>query len=73
MLNFCNFIQVYIFTTNHHLKSQCFALIVNYVRGVFKYECNWVNFQKGLINNAKLFISILQNTPHHVIDKVSVF
>ena len=20
MLNFCNFIQVYVFTTNHHLK-----------------------------------------------------
>ena len=25
-------------------------------RGV-QYECNWVNFQKRLINNAKLFIS----------------
>ena len=21
MLNFCDFIQVYVFTTNHHLKS----------------------------------------------------
>ena len=23
MLNFCDFIQVYVFTTNHHLKSAC--------------------------------------------------
>ena len=23
MLNFCDFIQVYVFTTNHHLKILC--------------------------------------------------
>ena len=23
MLNFCDFIQVYVFTTNHHLKIPC--------------------------------------------------
>ena len=23
MLNFCDFIQVYVFTTNHHLKKRC--------------------------------------------------
>ena len=44
-----------------------------YLRGVLKYECNWVNFQKCLTNNAKIFISIFQNTRHHVIHKVSVF
>ena len=36
MLNFCDFIQVYVFTTNHHLKvqqifpkpSSCFLYVV---------------------------------------------
>ena len=29
MLNFCDFIQVYIFTTNHHLND-CFVFTVYY-------------------------------------------
>ena len=40
------------------------------IRGVFKYECNLVNFHKCLTNSAKIIISILQNTHHHVIYKV---
>ena len=27
MLNFCDFIQVYIFTTNHHLKASLSEVI----------------------------------------------
>ena len=29
-LNFCDFIQVYVFTTNHHLKVKC-STMYNYM------------------------------------------
>ena len=38
-------------------KTSLVFLLLRCIRGVFKYECNWVNFQKRVINNAKLFIS----------------
>ena len=39
MLCFCDFIQVYVFTTNHHLKHILGG-------GGFRVErCCWVNFQ----------------------------
>ena len=28
MFNFCDFIQIYVFTTNHHLNTGSFALCV---------------------------------------------
>ena len=34
MLNFCDFIQVFVFTTNHHLNSLCFYDI-NYNPSIF--------------------------------------
>jgi hypothetical protein len=46
---------------------------LNRYEGVFKYECNWVNFQKCLTNSAKITISILQNTHRNVIYKVLTF
>ena len=30
MLNFCDFIQVFVFTRNHHLKSSIFCLRLTY-------------------------------------------
>ena len=31
MLNFCDFIQVYVFTTNHHLKQRRARLVLGWV------------------------------------------
>ena len=35
MLNFCDFIQVYVFSTNHHLKDK-----YSYMLGVIILLCN---------------------------------
>ena len=45
MLNFCDFIQVYVFTTNHHLNSNVYNLLsVVFVDAV----CNNVLFSSLL-------------------------
>ena len=36
MLNFCDFIQVYVFTTNHHLNQLIVSLSLNLVEIITK-------------------------------------
>ena len=41
MLNFCDFIQVYVFTTNHHLKKKLriyLAICYHYIKLCFTYN-----------------------------------
>ena len=45
MLNFCNFIQVYVFTTNHHLKLDT----VNILHMAIKVSCRWGWFRNAVI------------------------
>ena len=49
MLNFCDFIQVYVFTTNHHLKHVIKASNQN------KLKC----FNRTFANTLNLFFLIL--------------
>jgi hypothetical protein len=43
------------------------------LRGVFKSDRNWLNFQTRLANSAKIIITMLQNTHLYVIYKNYVF
>ena len=54
MLNFCDFIQVYVFTTNHHLKLKTLhALDGDYLK---KNQGNWVSSKfTPLLMNFKQF------------------
>ena len=49
MLNFCDFIQVYVFTTNHHLKKKKKCKIQNTENG----------YSNGLFTNVRLMTSFL--------------
>ena len=40
MLNFCDFIQVFVFTRNHHLKGQGNSAHINYVNIMKKGLCS---------------------------------
>ena len=43
MLNFCDFIQVFVFTPNHHLKSTSLSLIRLWVKVVYNVEKSYVD------------------------------
>ena len=45
MLNFCDFIQVYVFTTNHHLNTSIFSKSVDHDKHVkvTNYACSQVS------------------------------
>ena len=45
MLNFCDFIQVYVFTTNHHLKS-------------FRF-CHFIDVDLRKCNRAPVVLNVL--------------
>ena len=38
MLNFCDFIQVFVFTKNHHLKALLFRLLY-FIYIILQYDC----------------------------------
>ena len=42
MLNFYDFIQVYVFTINHHLKPKQPTTILLFVNGSFQQDVGWL-------------------------------
>ena len=63
ILNFCDFIQVFVFTTNHHLKGPIFFLFctAQLVRAVFLYPYWVLSFYE-----MRPFAGALRNTDHEV-------
>ena len=69
MLNFCDFIQVYVFTRNHHLKASIIYFDKSYCSSRINYticfsieslKCLCLNFEQ--INKIKDFDKLEKNT-----------
>ena len=56
MLNFCDFIQVYVFTTNHHLKKNTF--MPDPIEGLANITKNRTNFFATVQGLAESIIHI---------------
>ena len=54
MLNFCDFIQVYVFSTNHHLKPYYFIR-----PNMFKLGKLPQNNNKSVLNRLCMFVKVI--------------
>ena len=57
MLNFCDFIQVFVFTRNHHLNTH---ICIQYLFGCKTEICSFQNNPKDLDLSCKIYLDLLK-------------